>query len=227
MYRLVFVILLFASSAAADQPGFFSLTSDRLTAPFSPSGAVLLGFGAAGVLATENLEQPDETRFLELAPFEPVSDIGNGFGAGEFVLGSSLVVWSAGSLSGNDQFSALGRDLTATFVATGTWVWALKLAFDEPRPSGGPHSFPSGHTAVAFGSATVLHRHLGPRWGFLGYTLATMTAAARMEDRRHYMRDVTFGAALGMAVGGLRLPVGQWLRGFGVGARGVSYTREF
>jgi hypothetical protein len=48
-----------------------------------------------------------------------------------------------------------------------------------------------------------------------------------MEDRRHFMRDVTAGAALGMAVGGLQLPVQKWMRGLGVSSRGVSYTQGF
>ena len=222
------LLLIVSSTASADESGFFSLTSDRLTAPFTPSGAVLLGFGTAGALLTENLERPEhETRFLEWRPLEPVSDVGNVFGAGEFVLGSSLAVWSVGAWSGSERTSALGRDLTSTFIATGAWVWALKLAFNEPRPNGAPHSFPSGHTAVAFSSATVLHRHFGPRWGFLGYSLATMTAAARMEDRRHFMRDVAFGATLGMAVGGLQLPLRRWFRGFGVSPQGVSYSGAF
>ena len=63
--------------------------------------------------------------------------------------------------------------------------------------------------------------------GVLAYAIATMTAAARMEDRRHYMRDVTFGAALGLAVGGTRVPVGRWLRGVGIGPRAVTYSTEF
>jgi hypothetical protein len=48
-----------------------------------------------------------------------------------------------------------------------------------------------------------------------------------MEDRRHFMRDVTFGATLGLAVGGLQLPLRRWFGGMGIGAGGVSWTREF
>jgi membrane-associated phospholipid phosphatase len=222
------LILTLACPALASESSFLRLTGERLRGPVTPSGLTLLGLGTASTLAGEDLERPDyEVRFLEWAPLEPVSDVGNTFGAGQFVLGSSLALWTAGSAFHNERLGDFGRDLTASFVATGAWVWALKMSIGAPRPNGAPYSFPSGHTAVAFATATTLHRHFG-RWaGFLGYTAATMTAAARMEDRKHFFRDVSFGAALGMATGGLQLPLRRWFRGFGVDARGVTYSGTF
>lgn len=227
VFALLALLLTFGA-ARADEPGFLRLTGEHLRAPFTPSGAALLGLGTLGAVASEDLERPGyETRFMEWPPLEPASDLGNGFGAGEFVLGSSLALWAGGHWAGSERYAAFGRDLTATFAATGAWVWALKLSIGAPRPNGAPHSFPSGHTAVAFATATTVQRHFGAWPGFAAYTLATTTAAARMEDRRHFFRDVAFGASLGMATGGLQLPFGRWFQGVGIDARGVNYSRAF
>jgi len=60
---------------------------------------------------------------------------------------------------------------------------------------------PSGHTTVAFASATVLQRHFGWKVGVPAYAVATYVAASRVEQKHHYLSDVAFGAALGIAAG--------------------------
>lgn len=188
-----------------------SLLWERLRGPLQPNGLNVLALGGLTAGLTENLESPEqEVSFLEHRALEGVSDVGNLFGAGEFAAVSSLGLWTAGSVLGLPRVDALGRDLTATLAATTVYTWALKAAVRRPRPSGGPWSFPSGHTAVAFATATVIGRHLGRKAGTLAYVAATCTAAARMEDNRHYFSDVSFGAALGMAVAGVELPFDWW-----------------
>jgi membrane-associated phospholipid phosphatase len=80
-------------------------------------------------------------------------------------------------------------------------VWAIKPTVNATRPDGGRYSFPSGHTAAAFSVAPVIARHLGCKAGLAAYTVASLTGLARMEDRRHYLSDVLFGAAIGIAAG--------------------------
>lgn len=228
MLRVLACLLLLSVPAGARGGSLLRQAADHLRAPFTRSGATLVGLGLGTSLLTEDLEQPEqEVSFLEWTPLESVSDVGNVFGGGEFALAAALSTWTLGLATGHEPLGAFGRDLTATFLATGAWVWALKATINEPRPNGAPYSFPSGHTAVAFATATTVHRHFGGVAGFLGYTAATMTAAARMEDNRHYFRDVSFGAALGMAVAGARVPFGRWFRGFGVNPQGVSYELKF
>lgn len=221
-------LLLAAVSAHAQEPGFFSLTGHHLRGPFTPSGATFLGLGVGVAVLSEDMESPhQEVGFMEWAPLESASEVGTLYGDGKFALALAASAWAAGALSGNDRTAAFGRDLAATFVATGAWVWVLKSTIGARRPDGGPYSFPSGHTAVAFATATTLHRHFGRLAGFLGYTVATMTAAARMEDRRHFFRDVSFGATLGMAVAGAHVPISRWLPGVGVSPGGVTYEVRF
>jgi membrane-associated phospholipid phosphatase len=64
------------------------------------------------------------------------------------------------------------------------------------------HSFPSGHTAVAFVLSTVLSRNIHPLWGkILAYLPAIYTATARVYQNYHWTSDVVAGAFVGYFVG--------------------------
>lgn len=63
------------------------------------------------------------------------------------------------------------------------------------------HSFPSGHTAVAFVLSTVLSRNIHPLWGkILAYIPAFYTATARVYQNFHWTSDVVAGALTGYFV---------------------------
>jgi membrane-associated phospholipid phosphatase len=77
-----------------------------------------------------------------------------------------------------------------------------KALVDEERPNNKDNdSFPSGHTANAFSSATTLHRRYGWQVGFPAYAVATLTGIARERAREHHWYDVVAGAALGSVSG--------------------------
>jgi membrane-associated phospholipid phosphatase len=63
-----------------------------------------------------------------------------------------------------------------------------------------------------------------------GYLLASATMAGRMEDNRHYLSDVVFGATIGLTVGGAppsRAPL-TWLRQhLLIGKKGVGVRGSF
>jgi membrane-associated phospholipid phosphatase len=63
-------------------------------------------------------------------------------------------------------------------------------------------AFPSGHTMVAFATATAL-AILWPRWRWLFYFLAALVAAERVLENSHWLSD-TVGAA-GLAICGVNL----------------------
>lgn len=80
-------------------------------------------------------------------------------------------------------------------------VRPLKHFTNETRPDGGPHSFPSGHTAQAFMAATFLHKEFGHKsiwYSISGYTMATAVGACRMASNRHWASDVLVGAGIGV-----------------------------
>jgi membrane-associated phospholipid phosphatase len=77
-----------------------------------------------------------------------------------------------------------------------------KALVDEERPDNSDNdSFPSGHTANAFASATTLHRRYGWEIGFPAYAVATLTGVARERARKHHWYDVLAGAIIGSATG--------------------------
>lgn len=208
-------------------PGIGSLLWERLRGPLTPDGRVFAGAGAAIGLLGAELERPrQETALLEYGPLEPLTDLGGMFGAGETAVAATGLIWAAGQLTQREGLRAASNDLAATFLATSAYTWALKSTVRKQRPSGGDFSFPSGHTSVAFATATVLDRHFGRRVGLAAYGLAVLTAGARMEDRRHYFSDVACGAALGLAVAGAELP-GDLFRHLKVGRQGVGVRVEF
>lgn len=86
----------------------------------------------------------------------------------------------------------------------------LKLTTHERRPDGTDYySFPSGHAAQAFATATFLseeYKNRLPWMPYAAYTLAGTTGLLRIANNRHYIGDVLFGAGLGI----LSMKVAYW-----------------
>lgn len=200
---VVIVVVGGSRQASADSgPDLHERLLRDLRNPWRNGNAVTLGVGTAASLFAMQIEDPNESATtLEGSPFEGLIDVGDLFGSGEVVGVGTAGVLAVGLLSGSNATTDLGLDLASSLAVTSAYTWSLKVAVARRRPSGGPHSFPSGHTALAFATATVLDRHTGPAVSILAYGLAAGTALGRMEDRRHYLSDVVFGAALGLAVG--------------------------
>jgi len=114
----------------------------------------------------------------------------------------SLGTYAFGRIFDQPKVSHLGMDLLQAQILTEALVQPLKFATQRTRPdNSNRHSFPSGHAAITFASATVIERHLGWRKSILGYTIASYVAASRLHDNRHYLSDVVFGAAVGAIAG--------------------------
>lgn len=102
--------------------------------------------------------------------------------------------------------SSWKRRLTVSVVSFGinaAVTYSLKHTIHEMRPDvTDNHSFPSGHTAVAFcGATTLMHeyRKVSPWIGVAGYAVATTVAVDRVRRNRHHWGDVVAGAAIGVA----------------------------
>ncbi|MBT1706074.1 phosphatase PAP2 family protein [Chryseosolibacter indicus] len=83
---------------------------------------------------------------------------------------------------------------------------ALTFSFKEmtnvSRPDGSDgFSFPSGHTAQAFATATFMAKEYGDEshWYSIGaYGIATTVGAMRILNNRHWISDVFAGAGIGI-----------------------------
>ncbi|MCF3107505.1 phosphatase PAP2 family protein [Niabella sp. CC-SYL272] len=82
-------------------------------------------------------------------------------------------------------------------------VYPLKNNTRVVRPDkSDAHSFPSGHTALAFATAEFLRREYGHRsawYTIAGYSAATATAALRVTKNKHWLADAGTGAGIGIA----------------------------
>jgi hypothetical protein len=106
---------------------------------------------------------------------------------------------------GVESRSSWGRMLTADAASTMLMmgvVHGLKNKVDEQRPDGSDYkSFPSGHAAVAFMTATMLAREYGWKspWYTIGaYAVATATGVSRVTMEKHWAGDVVSGAGIGI-----------------------------
>jgi hypothetical protein len=158
--------------------------------------------GAGGLLtaaahAVEDVDQQEHT-FERLGQ---IPDFGNTYGSSTVVIGGTASLALLGWGTGSSTFKSAAVDMARSYTYSVVLVGALKATVDRTRPDGEPHSFPSGHSAVAFSAAPVIAHHFGVLAGAAAYACATATLMGRMEDRRHYLSDVVFGAAIGLAMG--------------------------
>jgi membrane-associated phospholipid phosphatase len=128
-------------------------------------------------------------------------EAGKTIGGARFQLAGSLGTYALGRLTGSSAVTEVGADLFRAQIVTEAMIGAIKLSVRRTRPDGQQFSLPSGHAAVTFASATVLQRHFGWKVGIPAYGVASYVAASRIQMKRHYLSDVAFGAALGIAAG--------------------------
>jgi membrane-associated phospholipid phosphatase len=85
-----------------------------------------------------------------------------------------------------------------TAAVTAGVTYLLKYTVKEPRPDGSNlHSFPSGHSAVSFATATYLQRRYGWKFGVPAYILSCYVGWGRCFAQQHYWYDVVIGGAIG------------------------------
>lgn len=111
---------------------------------------------------------------------------------------------------GLKAFGVESRSSWARMAVSGAAGGAIMLAATQSmkhiistrRPDNSDdHSFPSGHTATAFVTATILHReygHLHPLVSIGGYATAAATGILRIRKNRHWASDVAAGAGIGI-----------------------------
>lgn len=90
-------------------------------------------------------------------------------------------------------------------------VGTLKNTTNVTRPDGSDNkSFPSGHTATAFMTATMLTKEYGgvsPWIGVGAYSVAAATGLMRVANNKHWLSDVLTGAGVGI----LATEAGYWI----------------
>ncbi len=127
--------------------------------------------------------------------------------------------WSIGLLAGgltaehylSDQSKLdLHRKLQYAFTsmaASTVITYGFKFGVGRERPNqSNTRSFPSGHTSHSFTIAAVSQELFGYKVGVPAYAMAAVVGLSRIQDNKHYLSDVIFGAGIGTVIG----------RGFGM-----------
>ena len=121
-----------------------------------------------------------------------ISDISAGI-----LVGSALVVVPAV----HDDWPGFRQAGLSIGVAGGLSILGKAVVHEERPDNSDNKSFPSGHTALAFASATTMYRRYGWEYAIPAYALATLTGVSRVAGDKHYWWDAVAGAAIGGASG--------------------------
>jgi membrane-associated phospholipid phosphatase len=174
----------------------------------STGSAGILTLGGAAALGAHSVDSRVNRAFSSGDQRRAVFKAGATLGGTPLQLGAAFTTYAIGRAMNKPCAAALGADLVQAQLMAQVFTIGLKQATRRARPEGSGLSFPSGHTTMAFASATVLQRHFGWKAGIPAYAVASYVAASRMQTQRHYLSDVAFGAALGI-VAGRTVPVGH------------------
>ena len=191
--------------------------------------AIILSIGGVAAAAGHLRDRPVTDMMTGPSGWHGPLGPGETIGGARMQAAGAVLTYTLGRATGNQKIAHIGGDLIRAQILTQTLTLAVKTAVGRTRPDGTQYSFPSGHSAVTFASATVLQRNLGWKAGVPAYAVASYVAASRIQAKRHFLSDVTFGAALGI-VAGRTVTIGRGDRKFAVspmatpGGAGVSFT---
>ena len=211
---VVLAALAVPASIHAQTPGTTTVPTASIETGLKPAQKALL---VGGLLIAANMVD-DELRHGSQAWRNPttnsVARFGNTFGTGQLVFPALIGTWVAGSALGSDGVRRASGHAIVAAATAGLTATALKWTIGRLRPNSGfdsdhfdhfqfkDSSFPSGHTAIAFGVASSLSRDIKGRWDDVAlYGAASLTGLARMNDNKHWFSDVIGGAVVGIFAG--------------------------
>jgi membrane-associated phospholipid phosphatase len=206
---LVLVVLGCACAAAQDQltppkppslGAVFKEVPPDLWHFISWDTAIVLGIGG-GAAAIGHTWDDDLSGELETSVrLNDAMAPGHTYGAFAFQALVGIGLYTGGRIADKGRLAQTGGDIMRSQILSQLYVQALKYSVRRERPDKSDDlSFPSGHSASAFATAGVLQQHYGWKVGVPAMILAGYVATARVHDNKHYLSDVIFGGAMGIA----------------------------
>lgn len=199
--------------AAPQHTGFkalvFDTAADFKAFPRRRSTWVILGIGAAAAALAHPADDYVEEhivgsrgtgRFFAPGKYIGATPVLASAALGLYVVGRYVLPHAEGE-SKTNRVSHLGFDFLRAVIVSQAFTQAIKVTVRRDRPTGECCAFPSGHAATTFAVASVLERHLGYRGALPTFLIAAYVGASRLHDNRHFLSDVLFGGALGVASG--------------------------
>jgi membrane-associated phospholipid phosphatase len=182
--------------------------SDFVAFPRRKSTWVILGIGLGAAALAHPLDDNINDNLQDAGgwtkAFKPGKYLGYGWvqggaAVGLYLVGRYAMEPEAGSRT--NRLSHLGFDLLRANLLSQALTYGFKYAVRRDRPTGECCAFPSGHASVTFATASVLERHFGYRGSWPMFAIAGYVSASRLTENRHFLSDVLFGSALGIASG--------------------------
>ena len=177
-----------------------------------------LGLAGAGTFLVTQIDQPvrdammKDRSYYDSAPIK----IGKYWGEAYPTVIAASAFALHGLLTENRSTKKVGFEIIQAALYSGGITTALKLAVGRARPytnqgsshyepftimDDGYHSFPSGHTQLAFALSTVLSRNVDSRTlKVLAFVPAAMTAFSRIYQDYHWTSDCFVSAVIGYIV---------------------------
>lgn len=206
-------------SAEKDFGKFFEVGGDILTAPkdFESDDWIKLS-ATIGVTGLALLVDKDVKKFSQSNKTEFLNTV---FKIDEYyhielMAASIVVLYGYGLIDKNNEVRNLSLRLAEATVYSSLINLSIKFLSGRTRPSFteipfefNPFkitfektSFPSGHSTLAFAYSTVMAKeYQNFIWKFGWYSLAVLTAYARVYNNEHWLSDIIFGSAIGFFVG--------------------------
>ncbi|HVN49188.1 MAG TPA: phosphatase PAP2 family protein [Bacteroidota bacterium] len=204
----------------SDGKEFFERTVHHFQKAIPPDESTLLTAGiVVGTTASLFLVDQSVKTFADRnhsSTNNDVLNIAEQYGATGNALVLSGSVYGVGLLFRSYDIRQTGSLLFESLFWTGAATSIIKYAFGRSRPytdEGNTKfrgvqfnddylSFPSGHAAVAFALSSVLSERIQNTAASIGlYSLAGLTAAARVYHDDHWFSDIFLGAAIGTSIG--------------------------
>ncbi len=164
----------------------------------------LLWVAALALPASFFLDQPVQDFARDHGFYsDEISNIGDEFGhrKGYYATVGVMALYDLISQKELHQSLAEIRLVAEGLIAGQMVVDILKSTFRRERPNGANlRSFPSGHSAGAFGLATTLNGIYGKNIGLPAYAMAFFVASSRIHDDKHYLSDVIAGGLVGTII---------------------------
>ncbi|MFW2377120.1 phosphatase PAP2 family protein [Cellulophaga baltica] len=142
---------------------------------------------------------------------EFIRDYGSEFGSPQYNYMFTGGVYLTGLVTKNEKLRRTGVLLIASATSAGLLQQLTKSlvgrarpvsgktkdTFDPFNPSRNFHSFPSGHTMLAFTNAYAIAKQFKNPWTKAGiYTVGLIPGVSRMWDGQHWLTDVALGVAI-------------------------------
>tara|TARA_R110002072_G_scaffold64203_1_gene159080 strand:- start:57228 stop:58169 length:942 start_codon:yes stop_codon:yes gene_type:complete len=185
----------------------FHLDSGDIVKASAAAGAAIVLFSSDEAITKFALEHKTERT-------QVIADIGERFGAGVDAAALAGGAYVIGVVVKNDKIKSISYMAMKSMILPGLVTRAIKTTLRRKRPKsdegahswGGTlrdHSFPSGHTTLAFSIGTFIAestKGYSKTLPVLAYAASTIAGVSRVHDEAHWASDVLIGALIGHLV---------------------------